>query len=231
MTLTTARFLKDIASKYNISIELVIDCLKDALEKSGNYGKLYSEFYGEKLYFYELIYNRFNEFRKQEVRIRQNTYQGILDNFMQKVTEESIKSKNKELLNILKNCNGIIEGKITNIKRNGLEVLTRYGYAFCPNRNIFIKDLKTKTFKEGQRLYFHLSKFRFQGKDTLILDRKHISILRKEAQEIMKDCEIYHIERDIGKEVFVYCAKKPSIEQIKALVKMANAKVKIELRT
>lgn len=230
MILTSFDFFKTLSAEYNIEINQILNCLKSTLERNLKCGKLFSEFKNNKLYFYEIIYNRFGERRRQEIKIKQNIYQKLLDDFIHTLRKESIRQNHKAIKNIIKQEGGIIEGKITTIKKQGIEVLTRYGYAFCPNQNIFIKDLKTKHFCVDKKMYFHIKKFGLFGKNALILDRKHINILYKEIDEFMGDCGIYHIVRDIGKQSIIFCTKQPNKEQIKSLAKITNTKIRIELR-
>lgn len=231
MVLTSFNFLNMLSAEYNIEVNKVLNCLKGTLERNLKYGKLFSEFKNNKLCFYEIIYNRFGEKRKQEVKIKQNTYQKILDDFIHTLRKESVRQNHKAIKAIVAQEDGVIEGKITAIKKQGIEVLTRYGYAFCPNQNIFIKDLKTKQFYVDKKMYFHIKKFGLFGKNALILDRKHINILYREVNDCMSDCGVYHIERNATKESIIFCTKKPSREQIKSLAKMSNTKIKIELRS
>ena len=230
MILTSFDFFKALSAEYNMEISQILNCLKDTLERNLKCGKLFSEFKNNKLYFYEIIYNRFGERRKQKVKIKQNIYQKLLDDFIHTLRKESIRQNRKAIKNIIRQEGGIVEGKITAIKKQGIEVLTRYGYAFCPNQNIFIKDLKTKQFCIDKKMYFHIKKFGLFGKNALILDRKHINILYKEIDDFMGDCGIYHIERDIGKQSIIFCTKRPNKEQVKSLAKITNTKIRIELR-
>lgn len=231
MLLTNYKFLKDVSIEYNIDIDLVISCLKNSVEKHIGSSKVSVEFNNNKLSFYEIIINRFSETRKQELKIKQGTYQQILDTLIDSVREISFRQKNKALASFVKNEKAILEGKITGIRKNGFEILTKFGYGFCPKQNVFIKDIKTNKMQINKKMYFHIFKFRLRGKNVLILDRKHINILYREVKDVMGDCGVFSIKRNIGKEVFIFCTKQPSKKQIKTLAQTTNTKISIQLRS
>ena len=80
-------------------------------------------------------------------------------------------------------------------------------------------------------MYFHIKGIRKKDlKVQIVLDRTHDSIAFAEAQNLMSDCNVYAAERLFGKGVKVYCTKKPTAEQIKALATQMNEKIIIELR-
>ncbi len=230
MALLQTEYLDSISKEYDIELNKIIRFLEKALQEKGDYGSIRAEFGNGKLMFYEVIYNRFNERREREIRLRQTNYNRILDCFMKQVIDESLHLKNKAILKAKAANNGVVKGKIVAIRPNGLDVLTPYGYGYCSFRNMFIKDVKSKHFKEGETKYFYVIRGRKKGESSFKLNRKHMAVLRAEVAEFIGDCGVYHIERNIGKLAVVYCSKMPTKEQRLALVRAANIKIRFEVK-
>lgn len=229
--MTDLVFLQEASKKYNLEFYKVIHCLKIAIAKSKNYGEISDELKNNKFYFYESFYNRFGEKRRRAIKITRYTYQKILNSFIDNLIELSNEERLKNLKTKAIHQNGIVKGRITQVKDNGLVVATEFGYGFVPKNFLFIKDIKSGLYQEGKTMFFHIKKYRkFGSKIKITLNRTHNEVDLAEAQHILSDCGVYATQRTFGKEVKVYCSKKPDKEQMKALAKQLNEKIIIELR-
>lgn len=228
--MTDLNFIKETSKRYNLEIHNVIKCLKMAIARSGDYGEISDEIKNDKLYFYETFYNRFGELKKRAIKITRYSYQSILDKFTDNLIEMSINQQ----INQIKGQNQAhqaISGQIVEVNGVGLKVKTNLGYAIAPKSNLLKKELGTKHYQIGKTMYFHIKGIRKKDlKVQIVLDRTHDSIAFAEAQNLMSDCNVYAAERLFGKGVKVYCTKKPTAKQIKALATQMNEKIIIELR-
>lgn len=227
--MTDLAFIQEASKKYNVEVSKVIYCLKTAIAKSGNYGEISDEIRNERLYFYESFYNRFNQKRTKQIKITRYNYQNILDEFINNLIEAS--NMQKYELTRIKAHSKIIMGQIMQIKQNGLSVLTELGYAFAPNDYLFIKDIKSGHYQIGKKMFFCIKSYRKNKlKVKITLGRIHEKVDLAEAQNTLSDCGVFSTQRIFGKEVKVYCAKKPNKEQMRVLARKLNEKIRIELR-
>lgn len=229
--MTSLDFIQELSKKYNVEVYKVIKCLKTAIMENGNYGEISDELKNNKLHFYEIFYNRFKEKRTREIKITRYTYQAILDDFINNLIDTSNEERFANLKSRTLAENSIIKGRITSIKTIGLDVMTELGYGFAPKKYLFIKDVKSQFYQTDKQMFFHIKKYRKHSfKIKITLSRIHSGVDLAEAKNLLSDCGVYATQRIFGKEVKVYCAKKPSKEQIKALATQLNEKVRIELR-
>ncbi|EFD4862291.1 hypothetical protein HG273_000420 [Campylobacter coli] len=220
--------LLQIANNYNIEVAEVFSALKEALEVVLKCGKLYADFSNDKIFFYEVIYNRFGVKRKKFIQIKRNDYKAIQDRFISSVTSCSIE-KQREQIKSLKSK--VFKGKIEKVLKTGFEVSSSAGFGFLPKIEVLRKDLERM--RLGAEIYFTIKKIKNTEKapnGILIFTRKNMNILEYEIKDNMSDCGVYYIEKIGARKISIFCTKMPTKEQIKNTMRAVNSFLDIQVR-
>ncbi|EAL2460457.1 hypothetical protein YZ31_07470 [Campylobacter lari] len=227
MSFLTFDSLKEVAIENELDLFSTIESLKKAICQLYKDKEILIEINKKGEVLIEEIIRLKYEFFKKQLSINDKKLKKLKNNFIENIQKE----RNKIIINSIKNDKNIVYGEVFSIEKNIIKVNTKYGIGFCFKRNLYIKDLNMLKIKIGQKLYFHIHKYRkTKSGIKLFLDRKHDSVILKEAQENLKDCGVYNAKKIAGDKVLIYCMHKPNKAQIKKLAKMTNEKIQIELR-
>ncbi|MCR6590516.1 Uncharacterised protein [Campylobacter insulaenigrae] len=227
MSFLTIDFLKEIAIENELDLFSIIESFKQAICQLYKSKEILIEVNKNGEILIEEIIRFKYDFLKKQLNIDSKKLKKLKNIFIENIKIE----RNKSIINSIKNNKNIVYGEVFAIEKNVIKVNTKYGIGFCFKRNLYIKDLNMLKIKIGQKLYFHIHKYRkTKNGIELFLDRKHDNIVLKEAQEILKDCGVYDAKKIVGDKVLIYCMYKPKKTQIAKLAKLANERIQIELR-
>ena len=233
MKCDSLEYIKNLSSVYDLSSIEVVDTLKDTLKRVYSCGEIESETINGNLVFYRVYYNRYNELKKEVIKINSKDNNKIKEIFNAGLFRKSLKKTLQKIKSKQKYKKGIISGEIMGRTRNGYSVLTEFGNAFLPFSNALISEKRKKLFRPKRSLYFHIHKVYIErGKIKIILDRTSNLIIKQEVRDILSIPKesLIGVSRKEGIEIVLHTKEKISKEEIKEISRRYKEKVKVEIR-
>ena len=224
--------ISELTKIYGISEIEIIDLLRKAVTKSFPHKEIEVEVSNQKLIFYKTFYNRYNELKREQIKLKVEDKNKINKIFYTLLFKESQLRIFKNIKDFQKSNNGVISGKVIGKAANGFKVLTKFATAYLPFSAIPIAEKNKKIFKKNVAHYFHINKVTIKmGVLKIVLDRYSKNILLQDIKEIIDTQEqnLININRDIGSKITLYVKNKIDKESIKRLSKRYKEQVKVKV--
>ena len=153
--------ISELTKIYGISEIEIIDLLRKAVTKSSPHKEIEVEVSNQKLIFYKTFYNRYNELKKEQIKLKVEDKNKINKIFYKLLFKESQLRIFKNIKDFQKSNNGVISGEVIGKVANGFKVLTKFGTAYLPFSAIPIAEKNKMKIDDVEGIDFLLKKLEY----------------------------------------------------------------------